>query len=196
MPKSYPKRLLVYVVASDNGLAPNINGGLCSLSVCKPVVRQSATIGTDWVVGMSTAKHGAARVIYAMTVDEKIPFADFFTDPRFQAKKPSRSNPKGDNFFDLRAGTLQVVNTRAAHAGKADKIARDLRTPLAVIGHTFWYFGANAPEVPGKLQQSRIVQGNRRGHRIITDAKTIKAFCDWLYAQEQGVRGPHRDPVC
>ncbi len=195
MTHTYPERLLVYVVASDNGLAPNINGGLCSLSVCKPIVRHVATIGTDLVVGMSTTKHGIARMIYAMTVDEKIPYADFSTDPRFATKKPSEENPKGDNFFSLEGTQLKITTPLAAHAGKADKIARDLRTPLAVIGHTYWYFGANAPEVPSALHQTRVVQGNRRGHRVITDKATIKTLCDWLYTQPTGVNGPYRDTL-
>ena len=189
-----PKRLVSYVVASDNGLAPNITSGICTLTVCKPVVRQIAEIGQDYIVGMSTAADGRNKVIYAMQVDEKIPYADYFKDPRFQSKKPD-VDFKGDNFFSGMNGKLEIAFGNAAHVGRPDAIRRDLKTPFAVVGHKFWYFGANAPELPGQLQSTPIAlpDRSRRGHRITSDPAALKTFLDWLEKWPNGIHGQPRD---
>lgn len=189
-----PQRLVVYVVSSDNNLAPNVTTGICSLTVCKPVVRKQSVIGADWIIGMSTSKHGIDRVIYAMQVDEKLSYEDYFNDPRFAAKKPSAAQPKGDNFFQMTKDGLMVTTSLAAHYGKADKIKRDLNAPVAVLGKRFWYFGANAPRLPEDLRDTRIVTGNRRGHRYVDDADVIAKFVAWLEANyAPGVHGGPRD---
>lgn len=189
-----PQRLLSYVVASDNGLAPNITGGICTLSVCKPVVRQVSKVGEDYIVGMSTAADGRQKVIYAMQVDEKIPYEQYFDDTRFQAKKPDRSF-KGDNFFALINGELQIAFANAAHAEKPQKIARDLKSPFAVVGHRFWYFGSNAPELPVDLQHTPISlpDRSRRGHRVTSNTDHVKAFSEWVNSWSSGIHGHPRD---
>ena len=98
MKKFIPERLLSYVVAADVGLAPNVMGGVCTLAVCKPVVRSAAQPGQDWIIGMSTSKDGCNKVIYVMQVDEKISYADFFADKRF-AEKKTNGGRLGRQFF-------------------------------------------------------------------------------------------------
>ena len=192
--KYEPQRLLSYVVASDNGLAPNVTGDICTLSVCKPVVRQVSEIGQDYIVGMSTAAHGRHKLIYAMQVDEKIPYEQYFQDKRFQSKKPDR-NIKGDNFFDQINGKLQIAFKNAAHAQRPKAIARDLKSPFAVVGHRFWYFGSNAPELPEDLQYTPISlpDRSRRGHRVTSDLNHVRAFTQWLNSWSCGVHGQPRD---
>ena len=189
-----PQRLVVYVVSSDDNLAPNVTTGICSLTVCKPVVRKHSVQGADWIIGMSTTKHGIDRVIYAMQVDEKVDYADYYTDPRFAAKKPSAENPNGDNFFKLENGELVITTDRACHYGKPEKIKRDLKSPVAVLGKRFWYFGANAPRLPEELRDTRIVTGNRRGHRYVDDAEIVAKFAEWIESNfEPGIHGTPRD---
>lgn len=189
-----PARLISYVVASDNGLAPNVTDDVCTLTVCKPVVRRISTVGQDWVLGLSTAEHGRNRLIYAMQVDEKVPYEDYFDDPRFNGKKPD-VDFKGDNFFAVQDGTLQIMFNQAAHFGKADKIARDVKSPWAVVGKRFWYFGANAPELPTELHETKVAlpDRSRRGHRITTDQDTIDIFTKWISQFPEGVNGIPRD---
>ena len=38
-------RLFTYVLAHDNGAAPNPFGGVCTLVICKPQIRRSAKEG-------------------------------------------------------------------------------------------------------------------------------------------------------
>lgn len=190
-----PGRLLVYVIARDNGLAPNITGSTyCTLAVCKPVVRRHARVGQDWIVGMSTNKHGPDKLIYAMQVEDKIGYQVYFDNPRFAHKKPTAQQPCGDNFFAVQNGELTIQSPYAAHHGRQDAIKRDLNSPLALISRTYWYFGANAPHVSQNLQQTRLVQGNRRGHRVIQDPATINTFYTWLTENYRtGIHGPPRD---
>lgn len=195
MTKAYsPSRLVVYVVSSDDNLAPNVTTGICSLTVCKPVVRKQAVQGADWIIGMSTTKHGIDRIIYAMQVDEKLGYDAYYNDPRFADKKPSAEHPNGDNFFKLVNGELEITTTKACHYGKPEKIKRDLNTPVAVLGKRFWYFGANAPRLPEVLRDTRIVTGNRRGHRYVDDPEVIAQLVAWLEANyEPGIHGQPRD---
>jgi hypothetical protein len=37
--------LYSYVVVKDSGIAPHPYGGLCSLALCKPVIRRRADVG-------------------------------------------------------------------------------------------------------------------------------------------------------
>jgi len=67
-------RLFSYRLRFDAGAAPNIYWGICTLAICKPVIRKVATLG-DWVVGTgsSIASIGdiSDKVIYAMRVTDK-----------------------------------------------------------------------------------------------------------------------------
>ncbi|HEY8191172.1 MAG TPA: hypothetical protein VIG74_02015 [Alphaproteobacteria bacterium] len=189
-----PQRLISYVVASDDGLAPNVSGGICTLAVCKPVIRQVSKIGQDWILGISTSTHGRNRLVYAMQVDEKIPYADYFTDPRFANKKPGIDR-QGDNFFCFRRGHYKIAFNNAAHFGKPEKIARDLKVPLTVVSHHFWYFGGNAPELPADISRTNIVVPgkSRRGHRLNSGPSVIASFMKWIEQYPPGIHGRARD---
>lgn len=185
-----PKRLIVYVVASDDGLAPNTQGGFCSLTVCKPVVRRVAVPMQDWVVGMSTNKHGKTKLIYAMQVEEKIPLNDYFKDHRFQLKKPHVHNLQGDNFIYNNEAGLEW----GAHSHKPEKMASNLKTPYSLIAQNFWYFGENAPTIPHSLYHSKLVLGPRRGHKVVENELDISIFHKWLIqTYKVGIHGQPRD---
>lgn len=185
-----PQRLIVYVVASDDGLAPNTQGGFCSLTVCKPVVRRVAQPLKDWVVGMSTNKHGKTKLIYAMQVEEKLSLDDFFNDQRFQCKKPDAHNWYGDNFIAEGEACLGW----GMHYAKPGKMERNLKTPFSLVSQNFWYFGANAPVVPNSLFNSKLVQGPRRGHKIVENEIDISIFYKWLIqTYAVGIHGQPRD---
>ncbi|MFM9889525.1 MAG: hypothetical protein ACKVOE_02610 [Rickettsiales bacterium] len=186
-------RIYSYVVASDTGLAPNVTGGICTLAVCKPKIREYAQPG-DWVLGMSIPKHGRTRVIYAMQVSEKIAFSDFFHDARFQSKKPTHDK-RGDNFFHLKDGEYHLAFQSAAHAGKLEALAKDINPPTVLVGEKFWYFGEQAPVLPESLWEKRLAlpDARRRGHRVTEDAADVEIFSDWIQQWPAGVHGKPRD---
>ncbi|WP_259016597.1 Nmad2 family putative nucleotide modification protein [Emticicia fluvialis] len=43
-------KIYSYVLRLDDGSAPNPFGGICTLTICKPVIRRTARVG-DWVIG-------------------------------------------------------------------------------------------------------------------------------------------------
>lgn len=44
-------KVFSYVVATDVGVAPNVDGGVCTVCLCKPEIRRNAVVG-DWIVGL------------------------------------------------------------------------------------------------------------------------------------------------
>jgi len=189
-----PERILSYVVQSDNGLAPNITGGFCTLAVCKPVVRRTARAGQDLVLGMSRQRN---CVTYIMQVDRKVSFFEYSRLPEFECKKPSFEHLIGDNFFKEEAGELQLAFDIARHNGNEEALARDLNAPVVLVGYNFWYFGERQPELPLELHNAHMTLPGRRrdGHRVTTDGAEIAALIDWVHSLEPGIHGKPRDQL-
>lgn len=188
-----PARVLSYVVASDTGLAPNVTGDICTLGVCKPVVRRIAEKG-DLILGLSIAKDERHKVIYAMQVSEKLSYEAYFKEPRFELKKPIH-DPAGDNFFQMEDNHLQIAFDNAAHFGKPGAIKRDLNSPVVLIGERYWYFGEKAPLLPASLHGTKLSlpDRSRRGHRVTQDREHIQQLMAMLNSYETGTHGRPRD---
>jgi hypothetical protein len=94
-----------YKIEHDYGLAPNPFGGYCTLAVCKPTIRNNRNLEIgDWIIGTGSAKlHKLHHLIFAMRLEEKITMEEYWSDPRFQYKKPvingSLVQMYGDNFY-------------------------------------------------------------------------------------------------
>lgn len=79
MPKNY-----VYRMTHDTGFAPNTKYGICSLSGCKNSkngkrknIEESAVKGS-WVIGIGgNNTHQPNKLIYAMEIEENIPYSQF-----------------------------------------------------------------------------------------------------------------------
>ena len=83
--------LFSYIVKSDSGFAPNSYGQLCTLACCKPRIRMSANIG-DWVIGTTPSPH-PGKLVFAMEVSRSLTFDMYFSDPKYDNKKPNEQNP-------------------------------------------------------------------------------------------------------
>src|SRR5688572_6600385 len=94
------RRVFSYVVASDGGFAPNPFHDWCTLACCKPKIRKAARPG-DLIVGLSPR---CERLVYILRVDEKLRFEQYWSDARFQQKKPVWSRDRvarnGDNIYE------------------------------------------------------------------------------------------------
>ena len=69
-------KLYSYCIPVDNGAAPNPYWGVCTLTICKPDIRRTASIG-DWVIGTGAKNvkgHGdlSNKLVYAMLVTNKM----------------------------------------------------------------------------------------------------------------------------
>ena len=97
-----PMRLCSYVVKTDKGLAPNPFWGYCTLALCTPNHMGIKAENGDWFIGNSTIAKGN-KLIYAMQVEEYLPFDQYYNDPRFKRKKPEINGTWrrqcGDNMY-------------------------------------------------------------------------------------------------
>ena len=177
-------RLHTYVVVTDLGIAPNPFHGVCTLAVCKPVIRRTARVG-DWILGTGSKARGLqGRAVYAMQVAEILDFEAYWHDPRFHAKRPdpagSPSRQAGDNlhWFDSSDGGLEHRARRVPQRrGTAPATCRGLQV---LIGWDFVYWGSEGPPVPPCADVDVVCRG--RGHRNHFPTEAVDAFATWVRA--------------
>lgn len=176
----------IYVVARDFGFAPNPFHGQCTLATCKPVVRRMAQ-ERDWVIGMGGQKLDAVgRCIFAMQVTSSMTFDEYSASPHFRDKKPVRNGSRqmmlGDNIYSRNVGGdwLQLDSHHSKPDGSPDpdNIKTDTGTNRVLISERFFYFGDQAPAVPGEILKA-IGYQNMRGHRVYKDDECGQLI-DWI----------------
>jgi len=171
-----------YKMTDDIGFAPNPFHGYLTLATCKPYIRLSAKVG-EWICGFTSAtlsgdSVGKEKLVYAMRVDEKLTFDEYYLDPRFQAKKPR----SGRGCLYLIGDNLYFNNKRVErspfHKGKEERI-EDLKGKYVLVSTYFWYFGKNAAEVPGEVKPL-VPKGVAKYGVITEDQKRVAEFFKWL----------------
>ena len=156
-----------YLIEHDLGLAPNPFGGFCTLAVCKPKIRMSSKLKLgDWVVGTgsraledTTGRKLVNKLIYAMKVEERISLEDYYSDKRFQYKKPVMNGTLltmfGDNFYhkDKKGNWIQDDSAHSMMDGTCNVEHRNTDTggKNVLISQHFFYFGDKAPVIPNHL---------------------------------------------
>ena len=188
-------RIYTYIVATDAGFAPNPFYGFCTLACCKPAIRRSAS-PDDWLVGITPARRGPRAIVYAMQVEEVLPFSAYWADRRFERKKPKRKSAAvvercGDNCLaPIRGGGFRQVH--CAHSredGSEDpaQAAHDLGGRNVLVSRAFTYFGQDAMTIPDSLVDF-MVPG--RGHKVNFTVAQTQALLRFLVQLPRGIRGP------
>jgi hypothetical protein len=183
-------RLYSYVVARDFGFAPNPFFGICTLATCKPEIRRLAKVG-DWVVGTGSARSKrTGYLVYAFRVSEVLSFQSYWSDPRYQVKKPNLRGSKkvafGDNIYSKEKGKDGWCQANSHHSlpdGSPNirNIENDTQTDCVLIGAEFVYWGGNGPKIPAnirKLNGFDLCAG--RGHKSKFAPEHISAFVKWV----------------
>ena len=94
--------LFTYCVNHDSGSAPNPFWGICTLAICKPVIRRIAEVG-DWVVGTGSREFGFEnKVIYAMKLTEILSIKEY--DVFCRGHKPEKIPVRKTTNLKLRIG--------------------------------------------------------------------------------------------
>lgn len=180
--------LFSYVVARDYGFAPNPFGGFCTLATCKPDIRNAAQVG-DWVVGTGCAEHHrTGYLVYAMKVAETLTFDQYWSDPRFQHKKPDlRASKKlafGDNIYHREDGGWAQADSHHSLPGgipNEENIQTDTRVDRILVAAEFAYWGGFGPLIPSTL---RDFHGHDlcigRGFKRHFPAEMETAFVMWV----------------
>lgn len=188
-------KLYSYVVTDDTGFSPNPFWGCCTLACCKPEIRRRVKVG-DWVVGLSPKGDGN-RLIYAMQVEEIIPFNMYYRDSRFAVKIPDYSTGKavhkrGDNIYKpLPNGDFQQLQSRHSNGTYENhhKKAHDLKGKNVLISKAFYYFGSRPLDLPESLDMLKV----GRGHKCIFPPDVVPSFTDFINCQKSGINAP---PTC
>ncbi|MCM0080574.1 hypothetical protein L4X63_03120 [Geomonas sp. Red32] len=189
-------KLYIYVVDRDFGFAPNPFHGYCTLATCKPRIRRSAKAG-DWIMGVGGGRLKATgRCIYLMKVCEVITFNDYWTDSRFELKKPVRNGSKvmmvGDNIYHQEAGSPNWIQEDSHHSlvdGSPNviNVIKDTSSLNVLISEHFYYFGKSAPVVDldvvcykNRIDHDERLLGSENVNRFIIDMenkyKNLKNF--------------------
>ena len=176
-------KLFSYVLVTDSGFAPNPYHGYCTLATCKPKIRAHADVN-DIVMGTGSAARHIQRgdqMIYAMCVSEILTTAQYWNDPRFECKKPNRSNgfaSLGDNIYEpLENGEWNQLPSQHC----ADDIERDLSEQTVLVSDRFIYFGSDAPVLPKNfLEGHECLIKKGQGHRTESRRETIAKFTEWI----------------
>lgn len=171
-----------YVVQYDGGTAPRPFGDVCSLAICKPMIRRTASLG-DWIIGVRSRRNN--QVVYVMQVDEILPFDQYWSDSRFEDRRPSASLVPDNIYRTSASGTLvQVENI--VHG--ASNIENDLSGRNVLLGRRFWYFGSSSPDLPDNL---RHLKPYCRGHSVHINRRhgdvDIRELESWLESIPGGI---------
>ena len=198
-PKVVKPRLYSYVVAIDDGAAPNPFGGVCTLAICKPTIRKGAVVG-DWILGTGSKrtklKDGftynlGSHVVYAMRVTGKVNFAKYeqmCRKGKLAVKVPAwRSNKYhkrvGDCMYqfdkngNFKLAMLGIHNQSKIKRRKVGLIKKDLSVDCVLLSNEFYYFGDCAPRLPRNLEDLVHAQQNSK---VNTSKAKLNKLEKWL----------------
>lgn len=186
--------LYTYCVRVDNGSAPNPFWGLCTLAICKPVIRRTAKKG-DWVVGTGSSKFGFEnQVVYAMEVSDVMTLQEYdrYCQEELPVKIPDINSSDtrrklGDCIYAYEEGRMQ----QRAGVHDEDNVARDLGGQNVLISKHFFYFGRKPVALPDYLKP---IVRNGQGHRSSANAPYLNEFLDWIYGLKLPVGMQGADP--
>lgn len=173
-----------YIITRDFGFAPNPFQGILTLATCKPKIRKSAQVG-DYLIGNSPKASGN-KLIYMAKVEEVTTFDNYWSDPRFQNKKPvmngSFKTLYGDNIYHHEGGQWIQANS---HHSKEDGLVNQANldrdtgtTDHVLICPRFFYLGASMIDFADQFP-SCVYYG--RGHHTVPD-EDCQAL--WQYLEQ------------
>lgn len=182
----------------DFGLAPNPFWGFMTLAVCKGHIRNNPNLKIgDWIIATGTEHLGfQENLIYAMRVDQIIPFDEYWRNPNYIMKRPvingSLSQMYGDNFYhhDEMGNIVQEFSAHSNPDGTVNEkhCKSDTNGKNVLISNRFYYFGNHAPIIPKYLRA--IICPVRDYYYKNRSNQLEKDFLEWLtYNYEPGIYG-------
>ncbi|NQX97229.1 MAG: hypothetical protein HRT73_05015 [Flavobacteriales bacterium] len=197
-----------YKIEHDFGLAPNPFGGYCTLAVCRGQIRANKRLEIgDWIIGTGSRalEHLSGldclhHIIFAMKLEEKITFNEYWQDPRFQYKIPELNGSLvqmyGDNIYHQDTESNEWIQANSAHSlesGEAniDHVNRDTKSDSVLISKTFYYFGDQLIRIPEELLA---ICCEGRGIKSSSIPSNVsEGFIEWLTSNFEA--GIHGDPI-
>ena len=180
-----------YKIEHDFGFAPNPFHGTLSMATCKGDIRKNNNrqLG-DWIVGLGSKSMGNLHhIVFAMKVEEKLTFDQYWNDARFLCKKPNLNGSLieiyGDNVYHTDESTGKVIQENCAHSkdnGIVDEghYKRDVEGQYVLLSKTFYYFGDHAPLIPEEFSYILNDSRNLKFWDLYGESQKIQKFVDWL----------------
>ena len=189
--------LFSYCIPVDDGAAPNPFWGICTLVICKPVIRRIASIG-DWIVGTGSANSPIGnisdKVVYAMKVTKimKMNEYDSYCHKYLPNKIPEWKSSDikrrvGDSIYDYSNNPPKMRKSVHNELNRE----RDLRGENALLSEHFYYFGNNPISLPNDLKP--IIKSGR-AHKSISNNPYIKRFIQWIDSQKLSINTLYGNP--
>lgn len=186
--------LFTYCMTNDTGAAPNPFGGVCSLNICKPVIRRVAEVG-DWIVGTGSTEFGFEnQVVYAMLVTEKLTMQEYYDRcvkqlsgkiPKWRGK--SYKERVGDCIYDF--STEPATLLQSVH--KEGNRVHDLDGKYTLLSTNFYYFGDKPALLPSYLLPI-VRQG--QGHKSTSNKPYFDLFLSWIVTQKKARNKIYAEP--
>ncbi|MBU1616051.1 hypothetical protein KJ693_12180 [bacterium] len=177
-------KLYSYCLKGDDGAAPNPFWGICTLVICKPIIRKHANKG-DWIVGLgstnSPIRNMSDCVVFTMQVTDKITMQEYdnYCQANYPAKIPNRQSKNyrcrvGDCIYDYTQGTSPKIRLGVHDEGNREG---DMKGKYALISHHFYYFGDNPVKLPKSLKP---IMHPTQGHKSTVNQPYLEEFVSWI----------------
>jgi len=183
---TYPEnRLFTYKVRFDGGTAPNPFNKVCTLAICKPIIRRVATKG-DIIAGFGI--HGESnQLVYVMIVEERLCWKEYIKrcNSELQGKIPKSEKDFGDCIYEVdefgNVAKVPRLDTRSRH--NESSYSKDVeRGKNVLLGKIFWYFGSgekykDSLRLPKELKE---IVPYKQGHRSNANRNLAQEFIKWF----------------
>jgi hypothetical protein len=178
--------LYSYCIPIDDGAAPNPYWGICTLVICKPVIRRNAKKG-DWIVATGSKnapdhQDFSKHLVYAMKLTQdpmSMAEYDAFCQKHLPNKIPDTKHKDyarrvGDCIYDFSQGSEPIIRNGVHNEGNRK---RDLGGENALLSDHFYYFGYKPVLLPDNLHA---IIRNGQGHKSHSNENYKLDFVDWL----------------
>lgn len=132
-----------------------------------------------------------------MRVDEILSFEEYWSDPRFQRKRPNLAGSHkmafGDNIYHRSSdgAWLQLDSHHSLHDGSPNpkNVTTDTRVNRVLASREFLYWGGAGPRIPDELRafgaDEEDVCSSTQGHRCRFSDEMVAAVVRWLEEVDQ-----------
>jgi len=127
-----------------------------------------------------------------MKVLELIHFNDYFTDPKFQRKKPLMTGTwrqRCGDYIYWQDGDDWCQLVSPYHYSKKD-LRKDTKHPYALVSKHFYYFGNVAIQIPKQFDS---LVWKKQGCKFDHNVTTVNNFLEWLDKTKSS--GRHGEPI-
>lgn len=182
-------RIYSYVIRIDDGAAPNPFWDVCTLTICKPVIRRKANIG-DWIIGTGSkhtkladgSKHDFSdSIVFAMKITDKKTLQEYdeYCKNELKNKIPNWKTTDwrlrvGDCIYEYSNDNEPSIRKGVHNEGNRK---RDLSGDYALLSNHFYYFGVEARPLPIELKP--LIKKNQ-GHEKIELTELVSHFENWI----------------